>query len=222
MITVVIADDHRIVSDGLKKVLDAEPDIKCVGTATNGQEAIDVIRTLNPDVAIIDINMPVIDGIETTRRIKKEIPNLAVLILTAYDYEKYIKACLDAGASGYILKTKIPAGSLAHAIRMVHTGTGSFDLGSVLPIIKLAATKARTKSPSGCEISEREIAVLRLAATGITSKQIATSLSISELTVNSYFANIFRKLGVQSRIEAVVLAMKKGWIPDVNSASNAN
>jgi DNA-binding NarL/FixJ family response regulator len=214
MISVVIVDDHQVVCEGLRKVLDAEPDIKCVGVATDGKMALDLIRGLRPNVAIVDINMPGMDGIETTRQIKAELPSVAVLILTAYDYERYVLACLEAGADGYVLKKKMPCDRLTDAVRMVHIGTGTFDLDSVIPIMKLMA--ASQSSPiKKYKLSDREREVLSLAATGIPSKQIAATLNISELTVNSYFTSIFKKLGAQSRVEAVVLALKEGLIANV-------
>jgi DNA-binding NarL/FixJ family response regulator len=214
MISVIIADDHQVVCEGLRKILDVEPDIKCVGVASDGEMALELIRDLRPDVAIVDINMPGMDGIETTRRIKEGFPGVAVLILTAYDYERYVLACLEAGADGYVLKKKMPCDRLTDAVRMVHMGTGTFDLDSVIPIMKLMA--AGQSSPiKKYKLSDREREVLSLAATGIPSKQIAASLNISELTVNSYFTSIFKKLGAQSRVEAVMLALREGLITNV-------
>jgi DNA-binding NarL/FixJ family response regulator len=180
--------------------------------------ALELIRGLQPNVAIVDINMPGMDGIETTRRIKEEFSSVAVLILTAYDYERYVLACLEAGADGYVLKGKMPSDRLTDAVRMVHIGMGTFDLNSVVPIMRLVA--ASQPSPiKRYKLSNREREVLSLAATGIPSKQIAATLNISELTVNSYFTSIFKKLGVQSRIEAVMLAIKEGLITNVYAAN---
>jgi len=219
MIRVVIADDHRVVCESLRKVMDGEPDIQCVGIATDGETALEMVANLHPNVAIIDINMPGMDGIETTKRIKKDFPDVAVLILTAYDYEKYVIASLSAGADGYILKKKMPCDGLTNAVRMVHMGTGAFDMDSLSPIIKLV-TATGHDAPSGHkQLSDRERQILSLAATGVTSKQIAKTINLSELTVNSYFSTIFKKLGAQSRVEAVLLALKRGMIINVETTS---
>jgi len=212
MIRVIIADDHRLVVESLRRVLDSEQDITCVGVANNGIEAIRIARDLQPDVAILDVDMPDMDGIETTRRIKADFPQVAVLVLTAYDYEEYIIACLEAGADGFVLKANLPCDGLVNAVRTVNMGRAVFDQDAINTLRKFALGKDRSTVATKTELCDREIEILRLAAEGMTSKEIASVLNISGLTVNSHFSNIFRKLDVQSRIEAVMVALRRGWI----------
>ena len=212
MIRVIIADDHRLVVESLRKILDGEPDMECVGVANNGVEAIEMVRNLQPDVAILDINMPDTDGIEATRKIKADFPDVTVLILTAYDYEEYVVACLEAGADGFVLKANLPCDGLVNAVRMVNMGRAVFDQDAMGALRKFAVGKDKSAGTTKTELCDREREILRLAAKGMTSKEIAVALNISGLTVNSHFSNIFRKLNVQSRIEAVMVALRKGWI----------
>jgi NarL family two-component system response regulator LiaR len=212
MIRVIIADDHRLVVESLRKILDGEPDMECVGVANNGVEAIEMVRNLQPDVAILDINMPDTDGIEATRKIKADFPDVTVLILTAYDYEEYVVACLEAGADGFVLKANLPCDGLVNAVRMVNMGRAVFDQDAMGALRKFAVGKDKSMGTTKTELCDREREILRLAAKGMTSKEIAVALNISGLTVNSHFSNIFRKLNVQSRIEAVMVALRKGWI----------
>jgi NarL family two-component system response regulator LiaR len=212
MIRVIIADDHRLVVESLRKILDGEPDMECVGVANNGAEAIEMVRNLQPDVAILDINMPDTDGIEATRKIKADFPDVTVLILTAYDYEEYVVACLEAGADGFVLKANLPCDGLVNAVRMVNMGRAVFDQDAMGALRKFAVGKDKSMGTTKTELCDREREILRLAAKGMTSKEIAVALNISGLTVNSHFSNIFRKLNVQSRIEAVMVALRKGWI----------
>jgi NarL family two-component system response regulator LiaR len=220
MIKVIIADDHRLVVESLRKILDGEQDIECVGVASNGVEAIQMAETLHPDVAILDVDMPQMDGIEATRKIKADLPDIAVLVLTAYDYEEYVVACLEAGADGFVLKANLPCDGLVNAVRTVNMGRAIFDHDAVNTLKKYALGKERTTVVANkSELCDREKEILRLAAKGMTTKEIAGALDISGLTVNSHFSNIFRKLKVQSRIEAVMVALKKGWI-SVSDAEN--
>ena len=212
MIKVIIADDHRLVVESLRKILDGEPDMKCVGVANNGIEAIEMVQTLQPDVAILDINMPDVDGIEATRKIKADFPNVTVLVLTAYDYEEYVVACLEAGADGFVLKANLPCDGLVNAVRTVNMGRAVFDQDAMNTLRKFAVGKDKGNVATKTELCDREKEILRLAAKGMTSKEIAIALNISGLTVNSHFSNIFRKLSVQSRIEAVMIALRKGWV----------
>jgi DNA-binding NarL/FixJ family response regulator len=219
MIKVIIADDHRLVVESLRRVLDSEQDMKCVGVANNGSEAIQMARELNPDVAILDVDMPDMDGIEATQKIKADFPDIAVLVLTAYDYEEYIVACLEAGADGFVLKANLPCDGLVNAVRTVNMGRAVFDQDAISTLRKFALGKDGSTVATKTELCDREKEILRLATTGMTSKEIACALNISGLTVNSHFSNIFRKLNVQSRIEAVMVALRKGWV-SVNDSAN--
>ena len=212
-IRVVLADDHAVVRKGIREFLEEEEgDIQVVGEATNGKEAIEQVAELRPDVAVLDIRMPVITGIEATRRIKAQYPEVKVLVLTAYDDDPYIFALLKAGASGYILKT---AGSseLMQAIRAVHRGESVLDPAVTQKVV----AQLTTGRPAGAQemveaLTDREIEVLRLVAKGLTNKAIGRELSISDRTVQGHLANIFGKLGVGTRTEAVLMAVQQGWI----------
>ncbi|MCK4795437.1 MAG: response regulator transcription factor [Desulfobacteraceae bacterium] len=212
MIRVIIADDHRLVVESLRRILDSEQDMKCVGVASNGIEAVRMARELHPDVAILDINMPDMDGIEATRKIKTDFPSVTVLVLTAYDYEEYVIACLEAGADGFVLKANLPCDGLVNAVRTVSMGRAVFDQDAMSMLRKFVVGKDKSTAATKTELCDREKEILRLAAKGMTSKEIAGDLNISGLTVNSHFSNIFRKLNVQSRIGAVMVALRKGWI----------
>jgi len=222
MIRVIIADDHRLVVESLRRILDGEPDIECVGVANNGLEAVQMAEDLHPDVAILDVDMPDMDGIEATRKIKTDFPDITVLVLTAYDYEEYVVACLEAGADGFVLKANLPCDGLVNAVRTVNMGRGVFDRDAISTLKKFALGKERSTVATKTEICDREKEILRLAAKGMTSKEIAGALNISGLTVNSHFSNIFRKLNVQSRIEAVMVALRKGWVSVSDSGSRVS
>jgi NarL family two-component system response regulator LiaR len=222
MIRVIIADDHRLVVESLRRILDGEPDIECVGVANNGLEAVQMAEDLHPDVAILDVDMPDMDGIEATRKIKTDFPDITVLVLTAYDYEEYVVACLEAGADGFVLKANLPCDGLVNAVRTVNMGRGVFDHDAISTLKKFALGKERSTVATKTEICDREKEILRLAAKGMTSKEIAGALNISGLTVNSHFSNIFRKLNVQSRIEAVMVALRKGWVSVSDSGSQVS
>jgi DNA-binding NarL/FixJ family response regulator len=209
---VVLADDHTVVRKGIRDFLEEEDDIQVVAEATTGVEAVTLALEHQPDVAVLDIQMPEMTGIEAARQIKAKAPEVQVLVLTAYDDDPYIFAMLQAGASGYVLKNA-PSEELIRAVRTVAAG------GSVLDPAVTAKVMAQLSSgkPLGAQaavegLTQRELEVLRLAARGHTNRFIGHELGISDRTVQGHLANIFGKLGVASRTEAVLLAMKQGWI----------
>ena len=212
-IKVILADDHILFREGTRNLIEQEQDIQVVGEANDGEEAVKLVSELKPDVALIDIAMPRVNGIEATRQIKEKQPATAVLILTAYDNDQYIVALLEAGAAGYLLKT-VSGKELINAIRAVHAGE------SVLhPVIarkvfgRLAITRNEpNKIAHGQELSEREIEILKLAAGGMSNQDIATRLFLSRRTVQSHLSNIFRKMDVGSRTEAILQALRTGLI----------
>ena len=210
-IRVIVADDHELVRDGLCRIVESEDDMVCIGVAKNGLESIKLVDELKPDVALIDVAMPDMDGIEATREIKKKHPETSVLVVSAYDYEHFVLACLDAEADGYVLKTNLPGKDLVSAIRMVYRGVSVFDRESSKLVHKLASGQSK-HVPGPSLLGQRELKVLELAAAGLSNKQIALELNISNQTVGTHFINIFRKLNVQSRMEAVLHAIGKGWI----------
>ena len=211
-IRVILADDHAVVRKGIREFLDAEKDIEVVAEAADGAQAVALVAEHQPDVAVLDIQMPELTGIEATRRIKAEHPDVRVLVLTAYDDDPYIFALLQAGASGYVLKT---AGSteLVHSVRAVYRGESALDPAVAQKVIQQLTSGRPLGAQSTVEaLTEREVEVLRLAARGLTNKAIGQELGISDRTVQGHLANIYGKLHVGSRTEAVTEALKQGWI----------
>lgn len=211
-IRIVIAEDHTVVREGTRSLLEREEDFEVVGEAGDGEQALELISRLQPDVAIIDISMPKLNGIEVTKEVKKLYPGIAVLILTAYDNDQYVFALLEAGAAGYLLKT-VRGHEVVEAVRAVRAGE------SVLhPAIARKVVTRYFPKPTGNEagqpdelLSEREMEVLKLAARGLSNKEIADDLVLSVRTVQTHLGNIFNKLKVGSRTEAVLHGLRKGW-----------
>jgi NarL family two-component system response regulator LiaR len=212
-IKVMIADDHAVVREGTCQILEQEPDIDVVAEAADGEEAVRLAGSSRPDVAIIDIAMPGIDGIEATRQIKSLYPAIAVLILSAYDDDPFVFSLLEAGAAGYLLKS-IRGRELVDAVRQVHAGESVLHPAIARKVLNRfvpAADKSARQKPSDM-LSEREIEVLRLATRGLSNQHIADELCLSLRTVQAHLGHIFNKLQVSSRTEAVVHALKQGWV----------
>lgn len=211
-IRVVLADDHAVVRKGIREFLEQSGDITVVAEATDGPKAIDLVAEHQPDVVVLDIQMPGATGIEATRHIKAEHPGVRVLVLTAYDDDPYIFALLQAGASGYILKTA-DSTELVHAVRAVHRGESALDPAVAQKVVQQLTSGRPLGAQAVVEtLTERELEVLRLAARGLTNKAIGLELGISDRTVQGHLANIYGKLNVNSRTEAVTEALKQGWI----------
>jgi len=209
-VRVLIADDHPVVREGLVTMLSRENDIEVVGEAQNGKVAIDKARELRPDIVLMDLRMPEVDGIEAMRRIKADNPQVKFIVLTTYDNDEYIFKGIEAGARAYLLKDA-PRSELFKAIRAVYKGESLIEpaiAGKVLD--RFAELSRHTQSPEA--LSERELEVLTLIARGTSNKLIATSLNIGESTVKTHIQNIFHKLNVNDRTEAVTEAIKKGIV----------
>jgi DNA-binding NarL/FixJ family response regulator len=211
-IRVVLADDHAVVRKGIREFLEEEGDIVVVAEAADGDQAVALVAEHQPDVVVLDIQMPGVSGIEAGRRIQADHPKVRVLILTAYDDEPYIFALLKAGANGYILKNADSA-QLIQAVRAVHRGETALDPA----VMQKAVQHLSTGRPDGAQgaveaLTDREIEILRLVAKGLTNKAIGQALGISDRTVQGHLANIYGKLNVSSRTEAVTVALKQGWI----------
>jgi DNA-binding NarL/FixJ family response regulator len=211
-IRIVLADDHAVVRKGIREFLEEEGDIAVVAEAGDGQQAVALVAEHLPDVAVLDIQMPGTGGIEATRRIKAQFPDVRVLVLTAYDDDPYIFALLQAGASGYMLKTA-DSHELVRAVRAVHRGESALDHAVTQKVVSQLVTGRPLGAQATVEaLTDREAEVLRLAAKGQTNKAIGRALGISDRTVQGHLANIYGKLNVNSRTEAVTEALRQGWI----------
>lgn len=211
-IKVLLAEDHIITRQGIRKLLEDEADIQVVGEAGDGEEAVKMVSEKQPDLVIMDIAMPKLNGIGATKKIKAMNPTIAVLILTAYDDDEYIFGLLDAGAAGYLLKTA-GGDDLIRAIKSVFKGELVLDPAVVKKVIDRVKSQGKTREPVKAQdfLSERELEVLKLAAGGMGNKAIAEQLSVSRRTVEGILRTIFNKLGVGSRVEAIMYGLKSGW-----------
>ncbi len=208
-IQVLLADDHAIVRAGIRQFLERSGDIQVVAEADDGEAAMRLIQQKQPDIAVLDIQMPKASGIEVTRWVRANYQNVGILILTAFDDDPYVLAVLKAGANGYVLKTASP-GDLIQAVRDVNSGKSVLD-----PAItrKLLAQLSHSDDTLQVEqLTEREIEVLAMAARGFTNKAIGAQLGISDRTVQGHLAHIFNKLQASSRTEAVMRGVSLGLI----------
>ncbi len=215
-IKVMLVEDHVLVREGTRELLDQENDLQVLVEAGDGEEAVRLAAEHSPDVIIMDIAMPKLNGIEATKQIKATNPAIAILVLTAYDDDQYIFAFLEAGAAGYLLKDAT-MNDLIQAIRAVHAGESVLHPTVARKVINYFARHidkrhADDYDRSGTDhLTDREMEVLKLAAKGMTNREIATELTISTRTVQVHLSNVFSKLGVGSRTEAVLYALRKGW-----------
>jgi DNA-binding NarL/FixJ family response regulator len=213
VIRVAIADDQALVRSGFRMILDARPDVVVVGEAEDGEQAVDLVRELHPDVLLLDVRMPNLDGIEATRRIVATGSVTRVLILTTFDLDEYVHDALRAGASGFLLKDVRPA-ELVDAVRLVAVGN------ALLAPTALARLLERFRAPNPHErddaalpdLTDREREILRLIAGGLSNAEIAARLVLGETTIKTHISNLLRKLGVRDRVQAVIAAYDSGLV----------
>src|SRR5579859_1201324 len=215
-IRLLLADDHALLRQGTAELLRREPDLEVVAEARDGLEAVELARRLKPDIVIMDVRMPVLSGIEATRRICDSFPSIKVLILTAHDDDEYVLSLLQAGASGYLLKTA-PASELVKALRQVQEGDSPLDPMIARKLVCHLTDRHEPMPPmsadrSAEELTALELDVLRGLARGFNSRAIADELAISDRTVQTHLTNIFAKMQVSSRTEAVLSAIRRGWL----------
>jgi len=212
-IRILLAEDHVVVREGTKRLLESQQDFEIVGEANNGEEAIELTAKLHPELVIMDISMPKVSGIEATRQIKALYPSTAVLVLTGYDYDEYVFALIEAGAAGYLLKDT-SGDDLVNAVRQVKSGEPVLHPRIIRKILnRLRAPLEETAHvPAADVLTDREMEVLKLAAKGMSNAEIADALYLSIRTVQAHLRAVFNKLGVGSRSEAIVYALKKGWL----------
>jgi DNA-binding NarL/FixJ family response regulator len=209
---ILLADDHKMLRDGLRLLLDAQPDMCVVGEAANGNEALLKARELSPDVVVMDLSMPEMNGLEATQRLKAELPQIHVLALTAHEDESYLAQLCKAGAAGYVLK-RSAADELLQAIATITAGGLHFErtLAGKALARQVAAPKA-FPSAGPEALSEREREVLVLVAWGFSNKEIASELQLSVKTIETYKVRIAEKLALRSRAEMVQFALRHGWL----------
>lgn len=213
-ITILLADDHNVLRQGMAQMLDAQPDMRVVAQAGNGTEAVDMARTQQPDIALMDINMPEMDGVEAARRITAELSHTAVIILTMYRRDEYVFEAIKAGASGYLLK-EVELDELLAAIRAVARGEAVIDPAIASRVLAEFRQPKKTEKISEPQLADRDVDILRLVAQGSSNQEIAESLSISEKTVRNRLSLVFHQLHLKNRTEAALYAMREGLVkPD--------
>jgi DNA-binding NarL/FixJ family response regulator len=213
-VRIVVADDHEVVRSGFAELLDTEPDFTVVGTARNGREAVQISRQLEPDVLLMDIRMPDMDGIEATQRITREGPDRTrVLVLTTFDLDEYVYDALRAGASGFLLKD-VTAERLIDAVRIIAAGEALLAPSVTRRLISEFAQQPTAPRPAPAldELTPRETEVLQLLATGLTNGGIAGRLAVTEETVKTHVSRILNKLGLRDRTQAVIVAYESGLV----------
>jgi NarL family two-component system response regulator LiaR len=210
-VTVLIADDHPLVREALHQSLEGEEDMKVVAEASDGEEAVKLVSELKPNVVVMDIVMPRLNGIEATRKIKEIAPDTAILILTAYDDDEYVLGLLDAGAAGYLLKSA-RGRDLVGAIRAIRSGESVLHPKIIAKLLKRATTAPVGEHKASDLLSARESEILKLLTSGMSNKEIAERLFLSQRTVKAHLTNIFNKLNVASRSEAIVKGLQWGLV----------
>ena len=212
MIKVLICDDQAIVTEGLAKILASDAEIVVVGTAHDGVEAIDLVEKLAPDLVLMDLKMPVCNGIIATRKIHEQFPTVQVLVLTTYDDDEWLFDALRSGAAGYLLKDTPPK-NLIESIKGTMAGKVFLDPAVAGKLVNVYQNQAPANAaPSGFHLSERDLELLKLLATGLSNADISQQLFLSEGTVRNYTSELFKKLGVSDRTQAVVTALRYGLV----------
>ena len=209
---VLLADDHAIVREGLKALINAHPDMEVVGEATDGRTACAKTKELRPDVVVMDVSMPDVNGVQATREVHRQWPDIKVLALTVHEERSYLRELMEAGASGYVLK-RSAAEDLVHALRVVARGDVYLD-PSVAAVVLGKLTRTHRQETPSPDLSERETEVLQLIAQGHSNKEIAGRLRISVKTVETYKARSMEKLGLTGRADIVRFALQNGWLQD--------
>jgi len=210
---ILIADDHAMLREGMRNLIKQEKDFELVGEAADGEEAVRLAAELKPDIIIMDIVMPRLNGVEATKQIKQVSPSSALLILTAYSDIRYIVGLLEAGACSYLLKNS-PGKEIVRAIRAVRSGESVLDPDVTRKLVQRLAslTKSPDESKASGLLTAREMEILKLASRGISNKELSEKLFISLRTVKAHMTNIFNKLGCSSRTDAIIKGLKQGYI----------
>lgn len=212
MIRIALVDDHEMVREGLKAILMSEPDFSIIGDAANAAQALEMIERLQPEIVLLDVRLPDASGIDVCRTVTERFPGIAVIILTTFTDENLVAQCLQAGARGYIVKD-IERFDLKRSIRAVARGEAAIDSKAAAAILsQLRRAPQGQQEPVPEQLSPQQLVILRLVAQGLSSREIATQLYLSENTVKGYVQEILHRLGVKNRTEAVMVAVKQGWL----------
>jgi len=212
LIRVILADDHAVVRKGIREFLEEAGDVEVIAEADDGAQVLRLIEAHRPDVAVLDIRMPGVTGVEAARQVKDRFPQVRVLILTAYDDDPYVFALLQAGADGYVLKTA-SGDELVRAVRTVHRGGSALSPEIATKVVRQAVSGRPKAAADQIEaLTDRELDVLRLTARGLTNRAIGHELGISHRTVQGHLQSVYGKLDVNSRTEAVTESLRRGWI----------
>jgi DNA-binding NarL/FixJ family response regulator len=225
-VRVLVVDDQRLMRDGIASLLDIQDGVEVIGTAANGQEAVEQALTLEPDVVLMDVRMPVMDGVAAAEEVRRRLPSCQVLMLTTFDDEEYVIDALRAGATGYLLKD-IPAHDLARAVQAAHKGIYQLDPAvasklmaslashttqSTTAMTALPGAAGQSRPASTTDLSSREVEVLRLIAQGASNREIAEQLVITEGTVKNHISSILSRLGLRDRTQAAIYAKEMGLL----------
>lgn len=212
MIRLLIIDDHEMVREGLKAILMTEPDFSIVGDAATAVQALELIERLQPDIALLDVRLPDASGVEVCRTVTERFPETAVIILTTFTDEELVAECIQAGARGYIVKD-IERFDLKRSIRAVARGEGAIDpKAAAILMTQLRRAPQSNPEPSLESLSSQQLVILRFVAQGLSSREIAKKLYLSENTIKGYVQEILHRLNVKNRTEAVMVAVKHGWL----------
>jgi DNA-binding NarL/FixJ family response regulator len=217
LIRILLVDDHTLMREGLRQLLELQPDLKVVGEAADGFDAMRKIRQLRPDIVLMDISMPLIDGIAVTRQVSQELPQTAVIILTMHRQNPHVLRAIKNGARGYLLKSATSQ-ELIHAIRTVYSGGALIEpdlTGTLLDELRrLANLQGAERYPSLNALTEKEVEIIRYVALGLSNREIAAKLAYSEKTVKNYLSVIFQKLGIRDRTQAAIFGLRQGLLPE--------
>lgn len=217
VISVLLVDDHALIREGLRQLFTLQEDIQVVGEAADGDEALRRIRHLQPDVVLMDIHMPGVDGIALTQQITHDLPEVAVIMLTMYRDQQHIIQAIKSGARGYLLKNS-PIDEVAQAIRTVHAGGTLIEpemTGAIVSELRRLYERPAKKGQRILDLlTEKELEIVRYVAMGMSNKEIADKLIYSEKTVKNYLSVIFQKLNIRDRTQAAILALRQGILPD--------
>jgi DNA-binding NarL/FixJ family response regulator len=210
-VRVLVVDDQRLIRDGIASLLGLQPGVTVVGTAANGRDAVEQTVALQPDVVLMDVRMPEVDGITALETIRRRAPGCRVVMLTTFDDEEYVVPAMRAGATGYLLKD-LPARELAGAVRMAHAGVSQLDPAVAARVAAALTPSEKDPLLSGHPLTARELDVLRLIAGGATNREIALRLRLSEGTVKNHISRMLTRLGLRDRTQAALYAREHGFI----------